>query len=175
MVLVSSMSNLTICSRRKTTSFVYAYVLFELASHAHSCTHHSPPYRSCFHPTFYKVYHGRRSCTPFLRGRHYATKVQTSGSAATVASKWEFTATSTYSSSDEKQRQRDAKNNNFIQNILICGDGDLSYSAEIAHELSDMGIELYATVLEVEDVHNEGMYVPMLSESYLTIDSDHIN
>lgn len=173
MVLVSSMSNLTICSRRKTTSFVYAYVLFELASHAHSCTHQ--PYRSCFHPTFYQVYHGRRSRTPFLRGRHYATKVQTSGSAATVASKWEFTATSTYSSSDEKQRQRDAKNNNFIQNILVCGDGDLSYSAEIAHELSDMGIELYATVLEVEDVHNEGMYVPMLSESYLTIDSDHIN
>ena len=96
MVLVSSMSNLTICSRRKTTSFVYAYVLFELASHAHSCTHQ--PYRSCFHPTFYQVYHGRRSRTPFLRGRHYATKVQTSGSAATVASKWEYTSTSTDSS-----------------------------------------------------------------------------
>ena len=154
MVLVSSMSNLTICSRRKTTSFVYAYVLFELASHTQSCTHHSPPHISCFHQTFYP---GGRSRTPFLRGRHYATKVPTSDSAATVASKWEFTATSTESSSDQQQRQRDAENNNFIQNILVCGDGDLSYSAEIANQLSDMGIELYATVLEVEDVHNEGM------------------
>ena len=154
MALVSSMSNLTIRSRRKTTSFVYAYVLFELASHhTHGCcTHHSAPYRSCFHPTFY---HGRKSRTPILRGRHYVTK------AATVASKWEFTETSTDTSSDQHQRQRDAKNNNFIQNILVCGDGDLSYSAEIAHELSDMGIKLYATVLEGEDDHNKGMYVPL--------------
>ena len=159
MVLVSSMSNLTICSRRKTTSFVYAYVLFELASHTQSCTHHSPPHISCFHQTFYP---GRRSRTPFLRGRHYTTKVPTSDSATVASKKWEFTGTSTESSSDQQQRQRYAENNNFIQNILVCGDGDLSYSAEIANQLSDMGIELYATVLEVEDVHNEGMYIPYI-------------
>ncbi len=44
-----------------------------------------------------------------------------------------------------------------IRNILVCGDGDLSYSAEIAPELDTLGIELYATVLEDEETHNKGM------------------
>ena len=43
-----------------------------------------------------------------------------------------------------------------IRRILVCGDGDLSYSAEIASELDALGIELYATVLEDEATHNKG-------------------
>jgi hypothetical protein len=45
----------------------------------------------------------------------------------------------------------------IIRNILVCGDGDLSYSAEIAPELDMLGIQLYATVLEDEATHNKGM------------------
>jgi hypothetical protein len=43
-----------------------------------------------------------------------------------------------------------------IRNILVCGDGDLSYSAGIASELESRDVRLVATVLEDEDVHNRG-------------------
>ena len=45
----------------------------------------------------------------------------------------------------------------MIHNILVCGDGYLSYSAKIAYELDNLGIELFATVLEDENTHNHGM------------------
>jgi hypothetical protein len=35
------------------------------------------------------------------------------------------------------------------------GDGDLSYSSEIASELNQLSINLHATVLEEEGVHNQ--------------------
>jgi len=38
---------------------------------------------------------------------------------------------------------------------LVVGDGDLSYSSTIAKGLSESNIQLLATVLESEDVHNE--------------------
>lgn len=65
-----------------------------------------------------------------------------------TASKWEFIS--------NDQQEHNATNNNCIKNILVCGDGDLSYCAEIAPELQKMGVELYATVLEEEDIHNKG-------------------
>eukprot|EP00956_Cyclotella_meneghiniana_P023456 scaffold45691_cov74-Cyclotella_meneghiniana.AAC.5 len=43
----------------------------------------------------------------------------------------------------------------MIQNILVCGDGDLSFSADIAAELDSLGIQLFATVLEDEETHNK--------------------
>jgi hypothetical protein len=45
----------------------------------------------------------------------------------------------------------------IVQNILVCGDGDLSFSAEIAAELECLNISLIATVLEDEQTHSEGM------------------
>ena len=48
----------------------------------------------------------------------------------------------------------------FVKNILICGDGDLSFSASVATELSELGlkkIKVVATVLEEKTIHNEGM------------------
>jgi tRNA G46 methylase TrmB len=42
-----------------------------------------------------------------------------------------------------------------ISNILVCGDGDLSYSANIAQSLHEKNINLIATVLEEQNVHCE--------------------
>ncbi len=46
----------------------------------------------------------------------------------------------------------------MIENILVCGDGDLSFSAGISSELDMLGIKLYATVLEDEETHSKGKY-----------------
>jgi hypothetical protein len=54
----------------------------------------------------------------------------------------------------------------LIKNILVCGDGDLSFSAEIAPELNEIGVELFATVLEEEDVHNQGEQLANLVVSF---------
>jgi len=71
-----------------------------------------------------------------------------------VSKKWRFVlAKHVEENKDETPVEIDAT----IRNILVCGDGDLSYSAEIAPELDTLGIELYATVLEDEETHNKGM------------------
>jgi len=51
-----------------------------------------------------------------------------------------------------------------ISNILVCGDGDLSYSASIATHCSNLGISLTASVLEDEATHNR-VYVDSLQNS----------
>ncbi|KAL3769452.1 hypothetical protein ACHAWU_008861 [Discostella pseudostelligera] len=65
-----------------------------------------------------------------------------------IASKWKFISDDDNTSASPRQRD------SLIKNILVCGDGDLSYCAEIAPELERLGIELFATVLEEEDIHN---------------------
>ena len=45
--------------------------------------------------------------------------------------------------------------NNGEHNWLVVGDGDFSYCASIAERLSEQSINLYATVLEEEMVHNK--------------------
>jgi len=44
--------------------------------------------------------------------------------------------------------------NKTIQSLLVCDDGDLSYSASIAPQLAELGISLTATVLEDQDTHH---------------------
>jgi hypothetical protein len=73
------------------------------------------------------------------------------------ASKWKFISPAiehdiSISSPNEEQ----LPTNNFIKNILVCGDGDLSFCAEIAQELKSLDIELFPTVLEEEAIHNKG-------------------
>ena len=43
-----------------------------------------------------------------------------------------------------------------ISNLLVCGDGDLSYSASIANQLASLNVSLTATVLENNEKHNQG-------------------
>ena len=45
------------------------------------------------------------------------------------------------------------ENDKRIRNILVCGDGDLSYSAAIAPQLKKLGISLTATVWEDQSTH----------------------
>mmetsp|Transcript_6952 Transcript_6952/g.20856 ORF Transcript_6952/g.20856 Transcript_6952/m.20856 type:complete len:492 (-) Transcript_6952:613-2088(-) len=41
-----------------------------------------------------------------------------------------------------------------ISTLLVCGDGDLSFSATVAPDLAELGIRLTATVLEDREVHH---------------------
>lgn len=46
-----------------------------------------------------------------------------------------------------------------VSNVLICGDGDLSYSAWLAEQLAEADdVNLTATVLESEEIHNSGAF-----------------
>ena len=48
-----------------------------------------------------------------------------------------------------------------IQNLLICGDGDLSFSSYVTSELSELSLDhigVTATVLEDEATHREGKF-----------------
>lgn len=51
-----------------------------------------------------------------------------------------------------------------VSSVLVCGDGDLSYSACVAQQLSSPesnDVALTATVLEKEQVHNSGAFKQM--------------
>mmetsp|Transcript_24432 Transcript_24432/g.58957 ORF Transcript_24432/g.58957 Transcript_24432/m.58957 type:complete len:241 (+) Transcript_24432:56-778(+) len=78
-----------------------------------------------------------------LTFRRYAT--------TPTASKWEFAV----AAAADRKHIFSSEDADIIRKILVCGDGDLSYCAEIAAELDQLGIELYATVLEEEDIHNQ--------------------
>ena len=98
--------------------------------------------------------HGARLTTNLVGGSTTSKAISSGNSnslpisTATSMPHWEFTATSNKKSSQE--------NNDLISNMLVCGDGDLSYSAGIANALDAMGVELTATVLEDRHAHNEG-------------------
>ena len=47
-------------------------------------------------------------------------------------------------------------NTNHIRSMLVVGDGDLSYCAEIAPTLEKMGVSLTASVLERKETHTQG-------------------
>jgi hypothetical protein len=68
--------------------------------------------------------------------------------AKTRASKWAFLP--------RKKEDGTSNESKLIENILVCGDGDLSFSADIASELESLNITLFATVLEDEMTHNQG-------------------
>ncbi len=69
-----------------------------------------------------------------------------------IAKKWRFAL----AEKEDHHHHGSEDDAEIISNILVCGDGDLSFSAEIASELDALGIDLYASVLEDESTHNTG-------------------
>lgn len=85
--------------------------------------------------------------------REHTTTFSTKASSALENPQLEESSLSKWSFLPRKQD--DSK---LIRNILVCGDGDLSFSADVAEELENLNIKLFATVLEDEMTHNEGMF-----------------
>lgn len=88
-------------------------------------------------------------CRPSFRGKTSSTTEQQLVDESALL-KWSFLP-----------RERDDTNSNgnhIIQNILVCGDGDLSFSADIASQLESLNIRLFASVLEDEATHNKGKH-----------------
>lgn len=71
---------------------------------------------------------------------------------------WEYYISSTSSSS---------KKNPIIKNLLVCGDGDLSFSASIAKTLADLNINLIATVLEEQTIHRDVYQRSIMNEEMI--------
>ena len=76
---------------------------------------------------------------------------------------WEYQSSSTIIDDGHSGPRR------RIRNILVCGDGDLSYSATIAPELDD--VQLVATVLETEEIHNKVYEHSKLNTNIITSSS----
>lgn len=46
--------------------------------------------------------------------------------------------------------------------LLVCGDGDLSFSSSVSKKLAEEGVHLTATVLETKENHRQGKLVFVL-------------
>ncbi len=55
----------------------------------------------------------------------------------------------------EQENWKNQGSQSYIANMLVCGDGDLSFSAAIANSLSQCNVKLIATVLEDEPTHRD--------------------
>jgi len=142
-------------SARAAISYVYLLVS-GLSSRHYTCSSFLLTYSKSAHHTIRFGHrhihqgHQRYSTKPLS-----STKLleDTSHNQIDASNKWSFVlANNVEAHQDQTTAEKDAT----IRNILVCGDGDLSYSAEIASELDTLGIELYATVLEDEATHNKG-------------------
>jgi hypothetical protein len=59
--------------------------------------------------------------------------------------------------------EKDTEHWNGVSSMLVCGDGDLSYSACcLSTQLAKAGVTLTATVLEDKDTHHNGVLSPWL-------------
>lgn len=76
----------------------------------------------------------------------------------------QYTTTSQNKSNIDTVTEYDVENNQMwvnqnsrrlISNLLVCGDGDLSFSASVAKSLHNIKTNLIATVLEEQSVHSE--------------------
>lgn len=146
-------------SRRRVSAraaISYVYLLASgLNSRHYTCSSFLLTYRKAAHHTSIRFGHRH-----IHQGhQRYSTKPLSStklleDNQIDASNKWSFVLANNV---EDHQDQTTAEKDETIRNILVCGDGDLSYSAEIASELDTLGIELYATVLEDEATHNKGM------------------
>jgi hypothetical protein len=59
--------------------------------------------------------------------------------------------------SSDNVNESEAEHWDGVSNMLVCGDGDLSYSACLAPQLAEAGVSLTATVLEDKETHHIGV------------------
>jgi len=149
------------CSRPRARAISYVYLLVSGLNRYHTCSSFFLTYSKSAHHTSNRFGHRQ-----IIHHRHqqFSTKIatplynsnlldETKHDNIDSAKKWTFVLANNAEHNDQTLVEKDAR----IRNILVCGDGDLSYSAEISSELDTLGIELYATVLEDEETHNKGM------------------
>ena len=142
-------------SHPRAIAISYVYFLFSGLS---SCRHYTC---SSFSFTYSKSAH--HSSSSFSQNRHihhghqrYTTKSLPSSKLLDDTNCNQIDASKKWSFALANNAEEPKDSDDTIRRILVCGDGDLSYSAEIASELDALGIELYATVLEDEATHNNG-------------------
>lgn len=147
-------------SRPRSIAIGYVYLLVSgLSSRQYTCSSFFLTYSKSAHHTSRRfsqnrhIHHGhQRYSTKSLSSSNLLE--DTNCSQIDVSKKWSFALAHNL---EEAKDQTTVEKDDTIRNILVCGDGDLSYSADIASELDTFGIELYATVLEDEATHNKGM------------------
>ncbi len=141
-------------SRPRARAISYVYLLVNgLSSRQYTC--------SSFSLTYANVGKFSRHINTKQAHQRYSTKPLSSSklledtnlNQIDASKKWNFVLADKI---EEHKDETPDENDAAIRNILVCGDGDLSFSAEIAPELDTLGIELYATVLEDESTHNTG-------------------
>ena len=144
-------------SHPRAIAISYVYFLFSGLS---SCRHYTC---SSFSFTYSKSAHHSSSASSFSQNRHihhghqrYITTSLPSSKLLDDTSCNQIDASKKWSFALANNAEEPKDSDDTIRRILVCGDGDLSYSAEIASELDALGIELYATVLEDEATHNKG-------------------
>ena len=141
-------------SHPRAIAISYVYFLFSgLSCRQYTC--------SSFSLTYSKSAH--HSSSSFSQNRHihhvhqrYTTKSLSSSKLLDDTNCNQIDASKKWSFALSNNAEEPKDSDDTIRRILVCGDGDLSYSAEIASELDALGIELYATVLEDEATHNKG-------------------
>ena len=154
--MVVHSSRRRVCAR---AAISYVYLLVSgLSSRHYTCSSFLLTYSKSAHHTSIRFGHWH-----IHQGhQRYSTKPLSTTKLLEDTSHIQIDASNTWSfvlanNVEDHQDQTTAEKDETIRNILVCGDGDLSYSAEIASELDTLGIELYATVLEDEATHNKGM------------------
>lgn len=149
-------------SRPRAIAISYVYLLVGgLSSRQYTCSSFFLTYSKSAHHTSRSRFSHNRHIHQHHGHQRYSTKSLSSSNLLEdtnynqidASKKWSFALANNVEAKD----QTAVENDDTIRNILVCGDGDLSYSAEIASELDTLGIELYATVLEDEETHNKGM------------------
>ena len=141
-------------SHTRNRAISYVYLILSALQRYHTCSSFCLAGLNTHH-TLKNYGHHRHAFqyTSKVRTHLHASKLleETNVLPVDLSKKWSFVLPR--SDRDDSLVEKDAT----IRNILVCGDGDLSYSAEIASELDALGVDLYATVLEDEETHNKGV------------------
>lgn len=117
--------------------------------------------------------HDRRSRQPYIRStpcshRRAAALFSSETSYPTEHEVRHDSTHSRWSLLPRKQGDNSNIGNELIQNILVVGDGDLSFCAGIASELQSLNIRLFASVLEDESTHNKGEHFKTIHSLFVS-------